>query len=68
MPEEAALLREARDRLFAGESMRDVCFDFQAWGVVSTAGNAWRTQSIKFGDRGLSRARVADDRDEVSAI
>jgi len=47
VPEEAALLREARDRLFAGESMRGVCFDFQARGVVSTAGNAWRTQILK---------------------
>ena len=47
VPEEAALLREARDRLFAGESMRGVCFDFQARGVVSTAGNAWRTQIFK---------------------
>ena len=47
VPEEAALLREARDRLFAGESMRGVCFDFQARGVVSTAGNPWRRQILK---------------------
>ena len=47
VPEEAALLREARDRLYAGESMRGVCFDFQVRGVVSTAGNAWRTQILK---------------------
>ena len=47
VPEEVALLREARDRLFAGESMRGICFKFQARGVISTAGNAWRTQILK---------------------
>src|SRR6185312_15088402 len=47
VPEEAALLREARDRLFAGESMRGICFDFQARGIVSTAGNLWRAQILK---------------------
>ena len=44
---EAALIREARDRLFAGESMRSVTLDFERRGVVGTEGHAWRAQLLK---------------------
>ena len=45
--EEAAILREARDRLFAGESLRSVCLNLEVRGVRSTDGNAIRAQLFK---------------------
>ena len=47
IPEEAAVIREARDRLLAGDSLRSVCVDLERRGVVSTAGNPWRPQLFK---------------------
>jgi len=44
---EAALVREARDRLFAGENLNSICFDFEARGVVGTEGHPWRVQLFK---------------------
>jgi site-specific DNA recombinase len=41
IPEEAALLREARDRVLAGESLRGICFDWADRGVRSSRGNQW---------------------------
>jgi site-specific DNA recombinase len=40
--EEEAVLREAMTRLFAGESLRSMCFDLEGRGVRSTAGNGMR--------------------------
>ena len=45
--EEAAVIREARDRLFAGETLRSVALDLGRRGVVGTEGNAWRAQLLK---------------------
>jgi DNA invertase Pin-like site-specific DNA recombinase len=45
--EEAAIVREVRDRLFAGESLRSVCLNLEVRGVVATSGNAWRPQILK---------------------
>lgn len=45
--EEAAVLREARDRLFAGESLRSICLDLEERGVRSTDGNGIRGQHFK---------------------
>jgi DNA invertase Pin-like site-specific DNA recombinase len=47
VPEEAAVLREARDRLFAGESLNSICLELEARGVVATSGNAWRAHIFK---------------------
>lgn len=44
--EEAALIREARDRLFAGESLRGICFDWESRGIKTTGGRPWRTQFL----------------------
>lgn len=37
--EEAVLLREARDRLFAGETMRGIAWDWEKRGIRSTLGH-----------------------------
>src|SRR5205823_3293513 len=47
MEAEAAVLREARNRLFAGESLRSVCTDFEARGIRSTDGNLIRPHLFK---------------------
>lgn len=45
--EEAAIIREVRDRLFAGENLRSISFDLERRGVVGTEGHAWRAQFVK---------------------
>ena len=45
--EEAAILREVRDRVFVGESMRAICFDLEERGVRSPQGNAIRDNILK---------------------
>ena len=45
--EEAAILGEVRDRVFAGESMRAICFDLEERGVRSPQGNAIRDNILK---------------------
>jgi site-specific DNA recombinase len=47
VPEEAALLGEARDRLFAGESLRGIAIDWDKRGVLSSEGNPFRAQVLK---------------------
>jgi hypothetical protein len=44
--EEAALLREVRDRLFAGESLRSVCFDFEKRNIRGTQGTCGEPTSF----------------------
>lgn len=61
VPEEATLLREARDRLFAGESLHGITLDWQRRGVVSTQGNPWRAQTLK---RLLVSATVSAQREK----
>ncbi len=45
--EEASRLREARDRVLAGESLRGLCFDWQERGILTTGGHPWRTQFLR---------------------
>jgi site-specific DNA recombinase len=45
--EEASVLREVRDRLFAGDSLNGIAVDLEARGVVGTLGNAWRPHILK---------------------
>jgi site-specific DNA recombinase len=46
VPEEAALLRDARDSLLAGESLRGVVQEWNVRGVRTTRGAEWRTQYL----------------------
>ncbi len=45
--EEAAIIREARDRLFARDSLRGVALDLESRGVVWTRGHAFRAHILK---------------------
>ena len=47
VPEEAVLVREAVDSLFAGRSLGGLCADWERRGVRTTQGNGWRTQVFK---------------------
>ena len=47
VPEEAAIIREVRDRLFAGEGLYGICSDLEARGILGTQGHAWRTNILK---------------------
>lgn len=44
---EAATIREARDRILAGESMTSICSDWNARGVMPTMAPAWRVTTFK---------------------
>jgi site-specific DNA recombinase len=45
--DEANEIRRARDRVLAGESLRSICFDWNARGLRTTSGNPWRTHFIQ---------------------
>lgn len=47
VPAEAALIREAADRILAGESIRGVCTDWVKRGVVSSAGKPWNPTPLR---------------------
>lgn len=46
--EEAALIREAVKRTFAGESTYSICGDWNARGIKTSTGRAWSQQAMKF--------------------
>jgi len=45
--EEAALIREAKDRILAGESLASVCNDWNARQIKTTGGRGWRIQFLR---------------------
>ena len=45
--EEAAIIREVRDRIFAGETLNSVCFDLERRGVVGSKGRGWRPPNLR---------------------
>jgi len=47
IPDEVELIREAAELVFAGESIRGVCRQWKARGVVSTQGKFWQPSSLK---------------------
>ncbi|MGE0601398.1 MAG: recombinase family protein [Dehalococcoidia bacterium] len=47
VPGEAAVLREVRDRVFAGESIFSICQDLSARSVTTPWGKAFRPHSLK---------------------
>jgi site-specific DNA recombinase len=62
VPEEAELVREAVARVFAGESLRSICTDWNARGLVTTTGGRWQQSPLK---RLLTAARNAGIRELV---
>jgi site-specific DNA recombinase len=46
VPEEADLITEAARRLLAGESLRQICFDWNERGAHTTTGREWTSSSL----------------------
>ncbi len=44
---EAALIREAADRILAGDSLRGIVLDWQRRGVTTTYGNPWESTAFR---------------------
>jgi site-specific DNA recombinase len=55
-PSEAALIREAVDRVLAGESLRAVCVDWNTRGIVGSRGGPWKGGGLR---RVITSPRVA---------
>lgn len=47
VPEEVAILVEAKDRYLAGETIRDIVRDYYRRGLRGTAGRAWRVENFQ---------------------
>lgn len=62
---EAALVREARDRVFAGESMRGIARDWKARGVVTPLGNVWHPAALR---RMLMGAQLSGQREHLGVL
>jgi DNA invertase Pin-like site-specific DNA recombinase len=70
--EEAAVLREARDRVFAGESLRTICLDFERRGIVATGSKntparPFRTTHLRTSLLGAPAAGLRQFRGEVTS-
>ena len=59
VPEEAALVREAADRILAGESVHSIVVDWLGRDIRTPAGRKWEASSLK---RMLTAPRIAGDR------
>lgn len=59
-PKEAALIREAADRVIQGEALRSICRDWEKRGIKSVKGMAWSIHPLK---RMLMSARIAGRRE-----
>lgn len=46
-PAEAALVQEAVDRILAGESIRGICVDWNARGLLRPVGSIWRQTTLR---------------------
>lgn len=47
LPDEAAIIQEAADRVLAGETLRAVCMDFNRRGFTTSSGAPWSGLAIK---------------------
>lgn len=56
LPDEAALVREAVERILAGDSLRGIAADWNQRGIVTTTGGRWQQQPLR---RMLTSARLA---------
>lgn len=71
MPEEAALVREAADRILAGESLHSIVVEWNARGVRTPGrrsapeGRRWEVSSLK---RMLTAPRIVGDRTHHGAV
>ncbi len=59
-PAEVAILREAKDRVLAGEPLRSICVDLNARGVTTATGRQWVSTILR---RELTTGRIAGKRE-----
>ena len=64
-PAEAAIIREAVERILAGDSMRSLANDLNARGVATVSGIEWKTQVLR---RLLLSARISGQREHHGEI
>jgi DNA invertase Pin-like site-specific DNA recombinase len=64
-PGEAALIREAADRVVAGEALGAICRDWDTRGITTTRGNRWKVSSLRYM---LCRPRLAGLREYKGEI
>jgi DNA invertase Pin-like site-specific DNA recombinase len=60
VPSEATLIRDAAQRILAGDSIRGIAADWNRCGIATTTGGRWRPSSLR---RLLLSARIAGIRD-----
>ncbi len=65
VPEEAAVIREAADRILAGEALRSLCNDLNDRGVRTATGARWAMTSMK---RILTAGRVSGQVEHLGEI
>lgn len=65
IPEEAALIQEAAQRIFAGESRRSICSDWDKRGVRTTTGRYFELSTLK---RLLASAALSGQREHRGVL
>ena len=60
VPEEAALIREAAERVLGGESLRGILADWEQRGVVTSTGKTWKHRPLR---RTLMNATLSGQRE-----
>lgn len=65
VPEEADLIRDAKQRVLSGASLRSICVEWNEAGLVTTRGKRWRSQTLA---RLLVQARLAGHREHLGTV
>lgn len=65
VPAEAAAIREAVDRVLAGDSLRAICRDWNDAGIATTTGGKWQMSPLK---RMLTAAMLSGQREHRGEI
>jgi site-specific DNA recombinase len=65
IPEEAAIVKEAAERILAGDSLRSVCTDFNERGFATVTGRTWSTTVLR---NMLASARLSGQREHKGEI
>jgi DNA invertase Pin-like site-specific DNA recombinase len=64
-PHEAEVIRDCATRVLAGDSLRSICKDLNARGVLSVTGRQWSTQTLR---RSLMSARISGQREHKGEV
>ncbi len=64
-PAEAVVVVELKDRVFAGESIRSLCYDLNERGIATTTGGTWGQVSLR---RLMASARISGRREHKGEV